>query len=83
LSRTTNYNGDGSNTASLADVSQIAGPTAASYAWDETGTVTQIASSSTIVNNEALILKFAATPAITTPTGAYTAKSDFICVATY
>ncbi len=53
------------------------------FAWDESGTAQQIASSSTVVDNEALILKFAATPSITTPTGSYTAQSDFIAVATY
>ncbi len=55
----------------------------AGYAWVEGGTATQIASSSTVVDDEALVLKFAATPSITTPTGAYTAQADFIVVATY
>ncbi|MGH7157296.1 MAG: hypothetical protein ACREGG_04270 [Candidatus Saccharimonadales bacterium] len=57
--------------------------TSSGFAWDETGTVTQIASSTTVVDDEALILKFAATPSITTPFGAYTAQSDYIAVATY
>ena len=53
------------------------------FAWVETGTATQIASSTTVVDDEALILKFAATPSITTPFGAYAAQADFIAVATY
>jgi hypothetical protein len=53
------------------------------FAWVEGGTVTQIASSTTVVDDEALILKFAATPAITTPFGSYAAQADFIAVATY
>lgn len=53
------------------------------FAWDETGTAEQIASSTTVVDDEALILKFAATPSITTPFGAYSAQADFIAVPTY
>jgi hypothetical protein len=53
------------------------------FAWVESGTATQIASSTTVVDDEALILKFAATPSITTPFGSYTAQSDYIAVATY
>jgi hypothetical protein len=53
------------------------------FAWVEGGTVTQIASASQPVDDEALILKFAATPSITTPFGAYTVSSDYIAVTTY
>jgi hypothetical protein len=57
------------------------------FAWDETGTATTIASSasSTVkqVDDEALVLKFAATPSITTPFGRYAAQTDFIAVPTY
>jgi hypothetical protein len=57
------------------------------FAWDETGTPTTIASSagSTIkqVDDEALILKFAATPSITTPFGRYKVQTDFIAIPTY
>ena len=53
------------------------------FAWVESGTATQLASSTTVVDDEALILKFAATPSVTTPFGAYTAQSDYIAVATY
>lgn len=83
LTRASNYNCTGSNTSSLTDAGAISGTTQCSYAWVDDGTVTQMASSSGIVDDEALILKFAATPAFTTPTGSYTAQSDFIAVATY
>ena len=57
------------------------------FAWDETGTATTIASSasSTVkqVDDEALIMKFAATPSITTPFGPYAAQTDFIAISTY
>lgn len=57
------------------------------FAWDESGTSQTIASSasSTIkqVDDEALILAFAATPAITTPFGSYSVSVDFTAVPTY
>jgi hypothetical protein len=57
------------------------------FAWDESGTPVVIASSasSTIkqIDDEALVLKFAATPQITTPFGPYSVQTDFIAVPTY
>jgi len=57
------------------------------YAWDDTGTADQIASSAAstikVVANEALILRFAATAGITTPTGQYQTQADFIATPTY
>lgn len=80
LVQQTNYIG-GANTTTF-------GATAAKgFAWDESGTTQLIASStgSTIkqVDDEALILNFAATPSITTPFGSYTVQADFIAVPTY
>lgn len=86
LVRDAAYDGTGSSTYPT-DTDQISGTTNAGYAWDESGTATQIASSSSStikeVDDEALILKFAATPTITTPFGSYTAQADFIAVSTY
>lgn len=82
LVRAANYNPTGSNTFD-GDAGQISGTTAGSYAWDESGSPVQVASSSSIVGYEALIIKFAAAAALTTPTGSYTALADFIAVATY
>jgi hypothetical protein len=57
------------------------------FAWDESGTAVNIASSasSTVkqIDDEALIMKFAATPSITTPFGPYAAQTDFIAFPTY
>lgn len=56
------------------------------YAWVEGGTATQIASTSgstKVIDDEALVLRFASTPAITTPFGSYAAQADFIAVPTY
>lgn len=57
------------------------------YAWDATGNPVTIASStgSTVkaVDDEALILKYAATQSITTPQGSYTVTQTFIATATY
>ncbi len=76
-----NYIGAGTNS------SDVTYGTTNGFAWDETGTAVNIASSSSStvkqVDDEALILKFAATPSITTPFGQYEAKTDFIAVPTY
>lgn len=57
------------------------------FAWDETGTAVNIASSGTStvkqIDDEAIIMKYAATPQITTPFGPYQAQTDFIAVPVY
>lgn len=57
------------------------------YAWDESGASVNIASSGTStikqVDDEAIIMKYAATPDITTPFGPYQAQTDFIAVPNY
>ncbi len=77
LARNTNYDGTGGNTYG----------TSGGFAWNDTVTPTTIASSAAssvkVVDDEALILRFAATPSITTPTGAYTVTSTYIATATY
>lgn len=77
----TNYLGQGT-----AGSSETYG-SANGFAWDESGSAVTIASSasSTIkqVDDEAIILKFAATPTITTPFGSYSVQADFIAVPTY
>ena len=73
LARNGQYDGNGGNTYGASQ----------GYAWNDTSTPATIATSTTVVDDEALILKFAATPAITTPTGAYTVVSTYIATATY
>ena len=73
------YDGDGSNTYQSG--------TANGFAWDDTGTADRIASSAgsavKVIDDEAMILKFAATTGITTPTGQYTVQADFIATPTF
>ncbi|HSW85434.1 MAG TPA: hypothetical protein VLF79_02360 [Candidatus Saccharimonadales bacterium] len=82
LSRDAAYDGTGANTYPT-DTGLVGGTTNAGYAWDETGTTTTIATSPSVVDKEAMILKFAATPNIITPTGSYTSKADFVATPTY
>ena len=57
------------------------------YKWDDTGTTNTIASSGSsatkVIANEALVLKFAATSSLTTPTGQYQTQADFIATPTF
>jgi hypothetical protein len=57
------------------------------FAWDESGTPVTIASSSSStikqIDDEALILKFAAASNIITPFGSYSVQADFIAVPSY
>ncbi len=82
LIRDTQYDGTGGNTYPT-DTNLVSGTTNAGYAWDETGTPDTIATASTVVDKEALILKFAATPNIVTPAGTYTAQADFVATPTF
>lgn len=57
------------------------------FAWQESGAAVTIASSASSpvkqLDDEALILAFAATPAITTPFGSYSVQADFVAVPTF
>jgi hypothetical protein len=79
----TNHLTQSANYVGGANSTTFGSSAAKGFAWDETGTAAQIASSSTVVDDEALIMHFAATPSITTPFGAYLVQSDFIAVPTY
>jgi hypothetical protein len=86
LARDTAYDGNGTNTYTT-DSGPVGGTTNQGYAWDDGGTSRTIASSAAsttkVIDDEAMILKFAATPSITTPFGLYAAQADFIAVPTY
>ncbi len=56
---------------------------AGGYAWNEAGTLANVANASGAVDDEALILKFAAVAAITTPTGSYQAQAKFVATPTF
>jgi hypothetical protein len=80
LQQQTNYIGGANSTTFGASAAK-------GFACDESVSTQTIASStsSTIkqVDDEALILAFAATPSITTPFGSYTVQADFIAVPGY
>ena len=59
------------------------GSASGGYAWNETSTAATIARSTTVVDDEALILKFAGTANITTPTGSYGVTTTYIATATF
>jgi hypothetical protein len=72
LSRDTDYDGDGT--------------AAGGWAWVASGAnnpAETLASSSTVLDYEMLVLRFAARAAATTPTGSYTVTSTYIATATY
>lgn len=79
LVRDTQYDGSGSGTYETGNSN--------TWAWDDTGTVDIIASSASstvkVIDDEAMILKFAATSGVTTPTGQYTVTSTYIATATF
>jgi hypothetical protein len=79
--------GVGTTTFGAESSDQVSGTTAAGYAWQASGVATTIASSTSstvkVLDDEAMILKFAATSGITTPTGSYTVQADFIATATF
>ncbi len=86
LVRDTQYDGVAAGTDTntyIADNGLVAGTTTSAFAWDDTGTADRIAASTTAVDDEALILKFAATASATTPTGLYRVQADFIATATF
>lgn len=56
---------------------------ATGFAWREDGTADSIASSTGAVDDEAIMLHFAATPAATTLTGSYQVLSNFVATATF
>jgi hypothetical protein len=76
LTEDTNYDGDGT--------------AATGFAWDQSGTFDRLASSAAgvqpenrVVDDEMLELRFAATAAVTTPTGAYTVTSTYVATSTF
>lgn len=73
LTRDANYDGNGTATYG----------TSQGFAWHENATATTIATSSSVVDDEVLMLKFGGTANITTPTGLYNVTSTYIATATF
>ena len=53
------------------------------YAWDDSGSFDQIASSTGPTDDEKASIEFAATASPTTPTGLYTVTANYVATATY
>lgn len=53
------------------------------YGWNDTSTAQALISANTVVDDELVKLRFAATANATTPTGTYTAASTFIATPTF
>jgi hypothetical protein len=90
LIRDNDYDGDLSgqnNTGYVTEAGSVAGTTVGEYAWKDTVGTDRIASSAgsstKVVDDETMMLKFAATSSITTPTGQYTVQADFIATPTF
>jgi hypothetical protein len=76
------YDSTGTTTVPT-DAGQVAATTNGKYNWDELGASHELAASTGVVDNEALILKFAVTPSGITPAGSYSVNADFVAVASF
>jgi hypothetical protein len=72
----TNYQGD----ATAGCTGAVAGN---NYAWVDSGAFTTIASSTGPVDDEKMLIEFAATASPTTPTGLYTVTANFVATSTF
>jgi hypothetical protein len=68
------YNGDGTCNGA---------GTYTDYAWDDSGSFDTIATSSSVLDDEMITMKFAATASPTTPTGLYTVTANFVATSTF
>jgi len=67
--------------AYLSPSTCTAAPTA--YAWDDSGSFDTIASSTSVLDDVLVNLRFAGTASATTPTGLYTVTANFVATATF
>lgn len=83
------YNNADNSTASATNCESFDGTgggtpdTGDTFAWDDTGTAVTLASSSTVVDDEIVKLRFGSIASATTPTGAYTVVTEFIATPTF
>jgi hypothetical protein len=75
LTATTAYNGSDNVTTSAADCENEA---ATDFAWSDSTTAASLASSTTVVEDEIVKVRFAAAANAITPTGSYTVVSTYI-----
>jgi hypothetical protein len=74
----TNYDGTGTTGATCTPATGVN-----CWTWRPDGTAATIAASTAPIDDEAVLLKFAAASSLTTPTGAYQVNVDFFAVPTY
>jgi hypothetical protein len=77
LAPAADYNGNGQAEGTCA------APGGNCWAWDPSGTVRTIASSNDVLDNEVLLIHFAATASLTTPTGQYAVTSTYVATPTF
>lgn len=80
VTRAADYDGDGATGTPDIDCT---GADDACWAWQQDGSPVQIASSPSVVDDEMLVLRFAAAATLTTPTGTYSVTSTYIATPTY
>jgi hypothetical protein len=73
-----NYDGTGTTGATCTPATGVN-----CWTWRPDGTAATIAASTAPIDDEAVLLKFAAASSLTTPTGAYQVNVDFFAVPTY
>lgn len=81
LTRTTDYDGDGTVTAGVCAPATI--NSVSCFAWQSDASTVAIASSTTVLDYEMLVLNFAARAAATTPTGFYAVTSTYVGTGTF
>ncbi len=76
----TAYNGDDNDVTFAGDCENEA---ETEFAWNDSATAATLASSSNVVDDEIVKLRFAATASATTPTGSYTVTTTYIATPTF
>ncbi len=86
LNRVANWNGDGASGGSCTTASPPSSSTNC-WAWNDTTTPVTIASSTAssvkVLDDEMIVMRFAATAASTTPTGSYAVTTTYIATPTF
>ena len=78
------YSNTDATTTSSADCEDIsAGDTGVKFAWNNSASATTLASSTGVVDDEIVKVRFGAAAAATTPTGAYTVTTNYIATPTF
>ena len=78
------YSNTDATTTSSSDCEDTSlGDTGVKFGWEAAGTSTTLASSSSVVDDEIVKVRFGATAAATTPTGSFTVTTTYIATPTF